>query len=130
MFSVTQGSRMCLSLQVVGIFKMVMLPLLGQLADEYGRKPLLLITVSTTIFPFSKFSMSMVSFTMYLDSFQQSLLQLLFSWNFNRTFLLLDWFNCTSYLLPQSMSYSSSGVKSHLAHNYSLLRNDYTNIKI
>ncbi|CAA0838396.1 Major facilitator superfamily protein [Striga hermonthica] len=38
---------------VVGIFKMIVLPLLGQLADEYGRKPLLLITVSTTIVPFT-----------------------------------------------------------------------------
>ncbi|XP_027111344.1 uncharacterized protein [Coffea arabica] len=38
---------------VVGIFKMVVLPVLGQLSDDYGRKPLLLITVSTTIFPFS-----------------------------------------------------------------------------
>ncbi|KAI5648448.1 hypothetical protein M9H77_34453 [Catharanthus roseus] len=38
---------------VVGIFKMVVLPVLGQLSDDYGRKPLLLVTVSTTIVPFT-----------------------------------------------------------------------------
>ncbi|KAL3520872.1 hypothetical protein ACH5RR_019021 [Cinchona calisaya] len=37
---------------VVGIFKMVVLPVLGQLSDDHGRKPLLLITMSTTIVPF------------------------------------------------------------------------------
>lgn len=34
---------------------MVVLPVLGQLADEYGRKKLLMFTVSTTIFPFGMF---------------------------------------------------------------------------
>uniref|UniRef100_A0A7N0TX88 Major facilitator superfamily (MFS) profile domain-containing protein n=2 Tax=Kalanchoe fedtschenkoi TaxID=63787 RepID=A0A7N0TX88_KALFE len=38
---------------VVGVFKMLTLPILGQLADEYGRKPLLLLTLSTTIIPFA-----------------------------------------------------------------------------
>ncbi|CAH9108612.1 unnamed protein product [Cuscuta epithymum] len=37
---------------VDGIFKMVAVPILGQLADDYGRKPILLLTVSTTIFPY------------------------------------------------------------------------------
>ena len=45
-------------MQVAGIFKMVVLPLLGQLADEYGRKPMLLLTISTSIFPFGMFHLS------------------------------------------------------------------------
>ncbi|XP_059665936.1 uncharacterized protein LOC132311829 isoform X1 [Cornus florida] len=43
---------------VVGIFKMVVLPVLGQLSDEHGRKPLLLITISTTIIPFGLLAIS------------------------------------------------------------------------
>ena len=39
-------------------FKMVVLPLLGQLADEHGRKPLLLLTISTSIFPFGIFRLN------------------------------------------------------------------------
>ncbi|CAJ2629480.1 unnamed protein product [Trifolium pratense] len=38
---------------IAGIFKMVVLPILGQLSDEHGRKPLLLVTMSTTIIPFA-----------------------------------------------------------------------------
>ncbi|ONK57418.1 uncharacterized protein A4U43_C09F310 [Asparagus officinalis] len=38
---------------VVGVFKMVVLPILGQMADEYGRKSLLLVTVSASIAPFA-----------------------------------------------------------------------------
>ncbi|CAM8970824.1 unnamed protein product [Rhodiola kirilowii] len=38
---------------VVGVFKMVVLPILGQLSDEFGRKPLLIFTVSTSILPFA-----------------------------------------------------------------------------
>ncbi|XP_043697687.1 hippocampus abundant transcript-like protein 1 [Telopea speciosissima] len=38
---------------VVGIFRVLMIPFLGHLADEYGRKPLLLLTISASIFPFA-----------------------------------------------------------------------------
>lgn len=41
---------------------MVVLPILGQLSDDYGRKPLLLFTVSTTIVPFSKYQVGYVVF--------------------------------------------------------------------
>ncbi|KAK7391451.1 hypothetical protein VNO78_19867 [Psophocarpus tetragonolobus] len=38
---------------IAGIFHMVVLPLLGQLSDEHGRKNLIIITMSTTIFPYA-----------------------------------------------------------------------------
>nr|GMD58923.1 hippocampus abundant transcript-like protein 1 [Ipomoea batatas] len=51
--SISMDFNKLLHVQVVGIFKMVVLPVLGQLSDDYGRKPLLLVTVSTTIIPFT-----------------------------------------------------------------------------
>ncbi|KAF6172082.1 hypothetical protein GIB67_029500 [Kingdonia uniflora] len=53
MFSLVFNRDISFHLKVVGIFKMVVLPVLGQLADDYGRKPMLILTVSTTIFPFA-----------------------------------------------------------------------------
>ncbi|KAF8008978.1 hypothetical protein BT93_J0075 [Corymbia citriodora subsp. variegata] len=38
---------------IVGVFKMFSIPILGQLADEYGRKPVLLVIISTSVFPFA-----------------------------------------------------------------------------
>ncbi|CAI9773046.1 unnamed protein product [Fraxinus pennsylvanica] len=43
----------CLRQTVVGIFKMLVLPLLRPLAEDYGPKPLLILIVPTNIIPFT-----------------------------------------------------------------------------
>ncbi|XP_057803810.1 uncharacterized protein LOC131019139 [Salvia miltiorrhiza] len=50
---------------IVGIFKMIVIPLMGQLSDEYGRKPFLLLTVSTNIVPFSLLAINQSRGTVY-----------------------------------------------------------------
>ncbi|XP_039159769.1 uncharacterized protein LOC104421722 isoform X3 [Eucalyptus grandis] len=43
---------------IVGVFKMFSIPILGQLSDEYGRKPVLLAIIATSVFPFAMLAWS------------------------------------------------------------------------
>lgn len=89
---------------------MVVLPLLGQLADEHGRKPLLVLTVSTTIVPFGMFQRSNL---VHKLGFMQVICVLTLETTGNQTYLkaamsvltletsvkimLIYWFYCFSF---------------------------------
>lgn len=73
---------------------MVVLPILGQLSDDYGRKPLLLFTVSTTIVPFSKYQVGYVVFWLF-----RSYISVQFFWGFFSWIYKQLYFKQLSFLL-------------------------------
>lgn len=46
---------------------MFSIPILGQLADEYGRKPVLLVIISTSVFPFGEAPFKVVAAENFLS---------------------------------------------------------------